>query len=84
MSLQLAIVIAGVFLLAGFIKGVVGLGLPTVSIGLLATAMPPSHAVAIVVVPAIATNIWQSFAGPYLNTIVLRLWPLLLGTCVGV
>jgi hypothetical protein len=27
--------IAGAFLLAGFVKGVIGLGLPTVSIGLL-------------------------------------------------
>jgi len=30
-----------VFLLAGFVKGVVGLGLPTISMGLLATATPP-------------------------------------------
>jgi uncharacterized protein len=83
MSLQFAAAITGVFLLAGFVKGVVGLGLPTVSIGLLATAMPPSHAAAIVVVPAIITNIWQSFAGPYFRPIVKRLWPLFAGTCIG-
>jgi uncharacterized membrane protein YfcA len=83
MSLQFAAVITGVFLVAGFVKGVVGLGLPTVSIGLLATAMPPSRAVAIVVLPAIVTNIWQSFAGPYLIPILKRLWPLFLGTCIG-
>jgi hypothetical protein len=83
MSLQFAAVISGVFLLAGFVKGVVGLGLPTVSIGLLTTAMPPSRAAAIVVLPAIITNLWQSFAGPYLRPILKRLWPLFVGTCIG-
>jgi uncharacterized protein len=29
------------FLLAGFVKGVIGLGLPTVSMGLLSVVMPP-------------------------------------------
>ena len=72
------------FFLAGFVKGVIGLGLPTVSMGLLAVAMAPAHALAIVIVPAILTNIWQTFAGPYLLGIVKRLWPLLLGLAVGI
>jgi len=63
---------------------VIGLGLPTVSMGLLAVAMPPSRALAIVIVPAIITNIWQTFAGPYLRDIVRRLWPLMAGTAVGI
>jgi uncharacterized membrane protein YfcA len=77
------IFVAAAFLLAGFVKGVIGLGLPTVSVGLLAIAMPPSRAIAIVIVPAIVTNIWQTFAGPYLRDILRRLWPLLLGTAIG-
>ena len=80
----LLIFIAVAFLLAGFIKGVIGLGLPTVSMGLLAVMMPPSQALAIVVVPAIVTNIWQTFVGGYLRDIVLRLWPLMLGTAIGI
>lgn len=78
------LIIAAVFAFAGFIKGVIGLGLPTVSIGLLAVAMPPAQAVAIVIVPAIVTNIWQTFAGSYLRGILRRLWPLLLGTVIGI
>ncbi|RED31919.1 hypothetical protein BJ123_1137 [Rhodopseudomonas thermotolerans] len=78
------LIIAAVFALAGFIKGVIGLGLPTVSIGLLAIAMPPAQAVAIVIVPAIVTNIWQTFVGSYLRDILRRLWPLLLGTVIGI
>jgi len=76
--------IATALLLAGFIKGVVGLGLPTVAIGLLAVTMQPSRAIAIVIVPAIVTNIWQTFAGPYLRDIIRRLWPLMAGTVIGI
>ncbi|SEO29714.1 sulfite exporter TauE/SafE family protein [Bradyrhizobium sp. OK095] len=79
----LLIVIAAVFLVAGFVKGVVGLGLPTVSMGLLAVSMAPSRAIAIVIVPAIVTNIWQTFSGPYLRDILRRLWPLMIGTVIG-
>jgi uncharacterized membrane protein YfcA len=76
--------IAAAFLLAGFIKGVIGLGLPTVSMGLLAVTMQPSHALAIVIAPAIVTNIWQTFVGPYLRDIIRRLWPLMVGTAIGI
>jgi uncharacterized protein len=79
----LLIFIAAAFLLAGFVKGVIGLGLPPVSMGLLAVAMPPTHALALVIVPGILTNIWQTFAGPHLRDIVRRLWPLLLGLAIG-
>src|SRR6185437_9296284 len=84
MSHSMLFLIAATFLLAGFIKGVIGLGLPTVSMGLLAVTMSPAHALAIVIVPAILTNIWQTFVGPYLWDIIKRLWPLMLGTILGI
>ena len=80
----LLILIAAAFLLAGFVKGTIGLGLPTVSMGLLAVTMPPARALAIVIVPAIVTNIWQTFVGPYLRDIIARLWPLMVSTVVGI
>jgi uncharacterized membrane protein YfcA len=76
--------IAAILFIAGFVKGVVGLGLPTVAIGLLATRIAPLQAVAIVIIPAIVTNIWQTFVGPHLLSIVRRIWPMMIGTCVGV
>jgi len=84
MSISMLIAIAAVFFLAGFVKGVIGLGLPTVAMGLLAVSMPPARALAIVIVPAIITNIWQTFVGPYLRDITRRLWPLMVGTAIGI
>jgi len=81
---SLLLLVTASFLLAGFVKGALGLGLPTVSMGLLAVSMPPAQAIAIVIVPAIVTNIWQTFGGPHLRDIFRRLWPLLIGTAAGI
>jgi uncharacterized protein len=74
---------AGAFLLAGFVKGVVGLGLPTVSIGLLGLMMTPAQAAAIVVVPSLVTNVWQATSGGGVLSLMGRLWPMLAGICIG-
>ena len=71
----LLILIAAAFLLAGFIKGAIGMGLLAVTM---------QHALAIVIVPAVVTNVWQTFVGPYLRDIIRRLWPLMVGTVVGI
>lgn len=79
----LPIVIALTFLLAGFVKGVIGLGLPTVAVGLLGLVMAPSQAVALLLVPSLLTNVWQLFAGPGILPLLVRLWPMLCGVCIG-
>jgi uncharacterized protein len=66
------IFIAAVFALAGFVKGVIGLGLPTISMGLLAIVMPPIEAAAILILPSLLTNVWQMVAGPSLSGCTLR------------
>jgi uncharacterized protein len=80
-SLPSLAAIAGVFLTAGFVKGIVGLGLPTVAIGLLGLMLSPAQAAALLVVPSLVTNIWQSAAGPTLVGLLRRLWPMFLGIC---
>lgn len=72
-----------IFVLAGFVKGVIGLGLPAVAIGLLALFMTPAQAAALLVVPSLVTNVWQMAVGPALGPLARRLWPMLAGTCVG-
>lgn len=77
------IAVAVAFLLAGFVKGVIGLGLPTVAIGLLGLVMSPAQAAAILIVPSLVTNVWQMFAGGHFLVLLRRLWPMLLGLCIG-
>ncbi|WP_374622247.1 sulfite exporter TauE/SafE family protein [Pandoraea sp.] len=71
------------FLLAGFVKGVIGLGLPTVAVGLLGLAMPTAEAAALLIVPSLVTNVWQLLAGPRFAALARRLWPMLTGICAG-
>lgn len=83
-SFSAFILIGLAFTLAGFVKGVVGLGLPTVAMGLLGLVMTPAHGAAILVIPSIVTNTWQLLAGPSFIALMKRLWSLLLCTCLGV
>jgi hypothetical protein len=82
-SNTLLVATAGIFLLAGFVKGTVGFGLPTVSVGLLGLLMAPAQAAAILVVPSLVTNVWQALVGGSFWELVRRLWPVLVGICVG-
>jgi uncharacterized membrane protein YfcA len=75
--------VAAVFVLAGFTKGVIGMGLPTISMGLLALVMPPLEAAALLMLPSFLTNLWQMLAGPSLKAVSTRLWPMMLGACLG-
>jgi uncharacterized membrane protein YfcA len=82
-SAQFLAAVAAAYLLAGFVKGVLGMGLPTVAIGLLGLMMTPAQAAAILLVPSLATNAWQGLAGGELRVLLRRLWPMLAGICIG-
>jgi hypothetical protein len=71
------------YLLAGFVKGVIGMGLPTVALAVLAIAITPAQAAALLVAPSLVTNVWQMVAGPHLRTLVRRLGTMLIGAAVG-
>ncbi|CDF97409.1 MULTISPECIES: sulfite exporter TauE/SafE family protein [unclassified Pseudomonas] len=79
----LSLLVIATFLLAGTIKGVIGLGLPTISMGLLGLAMAPVQAAALLIIPATLTNLWQLAFGGHLRTLIRRLWPLLLAIFIG-
>ena len=76
--------IVGTFLIAGTVKGVIGLGLPTVSLALLAVAIDLPHAMALLLVPSFITNLWQAVVGGSGRAILRRLWPFLLMATVTV
>lgn len=72
------LLVIGTFLVAGAIKGVIGLGLPTVSLALLTVAIGLPQAMALLLVPSFATNLWQALVGGHGMVILRRLWPFLL------
>ncbi|WDY58750.1 sulfite exporter TauE/SafE family protein [Pseudomonas sp. PSKL.D1] len=80
-ALSLLVVIT--FLLAGAVKGVIGLGLPTIAMGLLGLAMPPAQAAALLIVPSTLTNVWQLATGGHLLALLRRLGPMLGAIFVG-
>ncbi|WAB98839.1 sulfite exporter TauE/SafE family protein [Pseudomonas putida] len=84
---DLSLLVIMTFLLAGAVKGVIGLGLPTIAMGLLGLAMPPAQAAALLIVPSTITNLWQLAAGGHLPALLRRLGPMLamifMGTLLG-
>ena len=78
------VVIAATFLLAGTVKGVIGLGLPTVSLALLSVAIDLPSAMALLLIPSFATNLWQASVGGKALSILHRIWPFLLMASVTV
>lgn len=71
-------IITAVFLVAGTVKGVVGLGMPIVSLALLTIAFGLPEAMALMLVPSLATNLWQAAIGGHGLAILRRIWPFLL------
>jgi uncharacterized membrane protein YfcA len=71
------------FVVAGFVKGVIGVGLPTVAMGLMSVMLPPVEAAAILVVPSLVTNLWQAVAGSHLRALLRRMAGLLIGIGAG-
>ena len=70
--------VAFAFCIAGFVKGMVGLGLPTVSLGLLSLFVDLPTAMALLVMPSLLTNIWQAIVGGEFSSLFRRLWLFLL------
>ncbi len=69
--------VAAIFILAGIVKGAIGLGLPTIGMGLMGVWLPIEQAAAILILPAFLTNVWQMLNGAALPALLRRLWPMM-------
>jgi uncharacterized membrane protein YfcA len=63
MTLTQILVVAGAFIVAGIAKGAIGMGLPPIALALMSFAVPLEAALAMMVVPSMATNVWQAIYG---------------------
>ncbi len=59
---QILVIIMLVFMFAGTVKGIVGLGLPTISLALLLLVFDLPTAMVLLLVPSFVTNIWQALS----------------------
>jgi len=75
--------VAITFLAAGIVKGVTGMGLPTLAMGVLGALLSPLAAASLLIVPSMVTNIWQLLAGPRIGALARRLWPMMAASMAG-
>jgi len=76
-------VVAAVMIAAGIVKGVVGLGLPLVIVGVLSIFLPIKAVLGVLILPLMVTNIWQVIEVRGTLAPLRRFWPLLIMMLLG-
>lgn len=76
-------IVAVTFLAAGIVKGVTGMGLPTLAMGILGALLSPLTAASLLIVPSMVTNLWQLLAGPRFGALARRFWPMMAASFAG-
>jgi uncharacterized membrane protein YfcA len=84
MTLIQVLVIAVAFIVAGVAKGAIGMGMPPIAIGIMTFALPLEQSLAIMVLPTMATNIWQAIYGGGFARLSKRFWSMALTAVVGI
>jgi uncharacterized membrane protein YfcA len=75
--------VTATFFAAGIVKGVTGMGLPTVAMGVLGILTSPLTAASLLIAPSFVTNVWQLFAGPGFGPLLRRFWPMMTAIIAG-
>lgn len=81
---QSIVIVLAVFLLAGAVKGIIGLGLPSISLGLLTIAFDLPTAMALLIAPSVVTNLIQSTTGGHGTRLLTSLWPFFLSAALSI
>lgn len=76
MSESLLVLALLVYLLAGTVKGTLGIGLPTTAVSLMAQFGDARTAIALAVIPMLVSNGWQVYRTGRVADTVRRFWPL--------
>lgn len=79
------VVVALAMLCGGAVKGMVGIGLPIVSISIMSSFLgAPTTALALLIMPIMVTNLWQLARAGHARSSLKRFWPILLALPVGI
>lgn len=82
-TLPLLLAVFATFFGAGVVKGVTGMGLPTVAMGVLGAFLSPLAAAGLLLAPSFVTNAWQLLVGPSPRAALARFWPMMLAIVAG-
>ena len=80
----MAALIAATFFVAGAVKGTLGLGLPTIVLGVLAAPLGLKEAIGFMLLPSLCANIWQGLVGGAFITLLRRFWAFFLVAILGI
>ena len=87
-SLGLLAMVACAFIAGGLVKGLLGVGLPLVIVPLLALIIPSPKAIALMGMPILLSNLWQSLDGGHIRYAMRRfVWllvPMVVATALTV
>ena len=75
--------LAVVLVVAGFVKGTIGFGLPLVALSVLTQVLPKEWALAVMVLPVVFSNLFIGFDGRLFGPSLRRFWPTIMAVAVG-
>ncbi len=83
-SVLVTAAVAAALLLGGLVKGTLGLGLPVFVISVLGAFMEPRAIIGLLLIPVVASNLWQGFSTEHpVLPLLRRFWPLIVAFSVG-
>ena len=83
-DVSLLTIIALAFVVGGLVKGLIGGGLPSIVVPVMAIVVEPAFAAAVTLIPVVATNFLQALDGRLLIPVLRRFGVLLVTLFVGV
>ena len=83
LSTETLLIITLTFLISGFVKGVIGLGLPSVSLALLTATLGLKDAMAIIIIPTFCTNVLQGLVGGHFKLVTKKFATLMITAAIG-
>ena len=72
------------FFAGGFVKGVIGLGMPTIALGILASFMGLRESLPLMIIPIVLTNLLQVVQGGDTRPVLRRFWLMNLCSFAGI
>ncbi len=75
MTTEFILIAVLIFVVAGTVKGIAGIGLPSASLSLLVQFTDPRIAIALLLGPLLFSNVWQVYRGGKVAQSFRQLWP---------